>query len=57
MKKRVRTISVNGQKFAWWCLIKEHETVVKLSPLEDKNFRDQRFLSRGKYQGWREPIY
>ena len=36
MKKRVRTITVNGQKFAWWCLIKEHETVVKLSPLEDK---------------------
>lgn len=36
MKKRVRTITVNGQKFAWWCRIKEHETVVKLSPLEDK---------------------
>lgn len=36
MKKRVRTITVNGQKFAWWCRINEHETVVKLSPLEDK---------------------
>lgn len=36
MKRKVRAITVNGQKFAWWCSISQHETTVKLSPFEDK---------------------
>lgn len=36
MKRKVRTITVNQQKFVWWYSIGEHETVVKLSPLADK---------------------
>lgn len=36
MKRKVRTISVNKQKFAWWYSIGTHITEVYLSPLEDK---------------------
>lgn len=36
MKRKVRTITVNKQKFVWWFSIGEHETVVKLSPFADK---------------------
>lgn len=36
MKRKVRTITVNQQKFVWWYSIGEHETVVKLSPFADK---------------------
>ena len=36
MKRKVRAITVKGQKFAWWCSISQHETTVKLSPFEDK---------------------
>jgi len=36
VKRKVRTITVNGQKFVWWYSICEHETTVHLSPLEDK---------------------
>lgn len=36
MKRKVRTITVNGQKFVWWYSICEHETVLHFSPFEDK---------------------
>ena len=36
MKRKVRTISLNNQKFAWWYNISEHVTIVKISPLHDK---------------------
>lgn len=36
MKRKVRTISVNKQKFAWWYSIGTHITEVYLSPFEDK---------------------
>ena len=36
MKRKVRTISVNGQKFIWWYKISEQETRVNVSPIADK---------------------
>lgn len=36
MKKKLRAITLNGQKFAWWFAADQHETVLKLSPFEDK---------------------
>ena len=36
MKRKVRTITVNGKKYVWWYSICEHETAVHLSPFEDK---------------------
>lgn len=36
MKRKVRTISVNKQKFVWWYAIGTHITKVYLSPYEDK---------------------
>ncbi|MCI8316224.1 MAG: hypothetical protein HFH74_14545 [Lachnospiraceae bacterium] len=36
MKRKVRTISVNKQKFVWWYTIGAHITKVYLSPFEDK---------------------
>ena len=36
MKRKVRTISVNQQKFVWWYTIDNYITKVYLSPFEDK---------------------
>ncbi len=36
MKRKVRTISVNQQKFVWWYTIDNYVTKVYLSPFEDK---------------------
>lgn len=36
MKRKVRTISVNNQKFVWWYGISEHVTTVNISPFHDK---------------------
>ena len=55
MKRKVRTITVNGQKFVWWYLIREHETIVKLSPYADKTsvisvvFSDIKDILYGQY--------
>ena len=36
MKRKVRTISVNNQKFVWWYNISESETTINISPFHDK---------------------
>lgn len=36
MGRKVRTISVNGQKFVWWYKISEQKTKVNVSPFGDK---------------------
>ena len=36
MKRKVRTISLNNQKFVWWYGISEYVTTVNISPFHDK---------------------
>lgn len=55
MKRKVRKISVNNQKFVWWYGISENVTTVNISPFHDKtSIISIKFSDIGRCSHWGE---